>query len=101
MKSSRLKSTTESHTRAAVVRARLAATQETRRVETPEGIEGDRQRSLQQELTDENLPSRPPGDAHEEARHVAEQLLDARDHLGDLVKTPTLPAGFSIVDERV
>nr|MBL8410949.1 hypothetical protein [Dechloromonas sp.] len=101
MKSSRLKSTTESHTRAAVVRARLAATQETRRVETPEGIEGDRQRSLQQELTDENLPSRSSGDAREEARHVAEQLLDARDHLADLVKTPTLPAGFSIVDERI
>jgi len=100
MKASRLKSTTESHTRAAVVRARLAATQEIRRVETPEGIEGDRQRSLQQELTEENRPSRGPGDAREEARHVAEQLLDAREHLDDLLKTPKLPAGFSIVDER-
>ena len=49
MKLSRLESTTQSHSRDSVERAEQAGAQQIRRVEALEGIEGDKERSLQQE----------------------------------------------------
>jgi hypothetical protein len=52
MKLNRLDSTTQPLSREAVARARHVAGEQVRRVEAPEGVEGDRQRSLQQELAE-------------------------------------------------
>lgn len=52
MKLSRLASTTQPHSQEAIERARHVAGESVRRVEALEGVESDRQRSLQQELAD-------------------------------------------------
>lgn len=104
MKSTRLASTTERYARPALERAAETGEAEIRRVETPEAIEGDRQRSLRQELTEADPQGRglaeDNADHRREAHDVAEQLL----HLPEAAKarlTRPLPAGgFRVVDEQ-
>lgn len=94
MKLSRLSSTTQHSTQASIERGRHVDAERIRRVEVMEGIEGDRQRSLQQEMAE--IESAALGDFHgeekvlQEARDVAAQLLDAEIGTDSLIK-PAVP----------
>ena len=105
MKLNRLESTTEHHSRAAAERSLNAADQDVRRVETMEGVEGDRQRSFQQELAAAATGGRPvtadeSKEALRDARQVAAQMVELHDSASLLVKPEALPAGFKLIDER-
>jgi len=102
MKLSRLASTTERHSRAAVERSRAMAEQDVRRVEVAEGVEGDRQRSIQQEMAEADPnASGQSKQMLRDAQEVALKLVGLQGNLDDLVKSPSLPPGFSIIDEHV
>jgi hypothetical protein len=104
MKSQRLASTTERYAPQALERSSLAGAREIRRVEALEAIEGDRQRSLRQELdaADPGGHGLADGDDHvrQEAREVAEQLLKLPDEAKTQLTKPLLPEGFCVVDEK-
>lgn len=90
MKLTRLSSSTQRPTQESIERARHVDEERIRRVEVMEGIEGDRQRSLQQEMA-EVVPA-ATGDFHgeekvlQEARDVAAQLLDPEVGTDSLIK---------------
>lgn len=100
MKLDRLVSTTQSPSVDAAERVHHAA--DVRRVEAPEAVDGDRERSLQQELAEFDPRAAGPSAAgermREEARAVAEQLANLGDKADDLLR-PDLPAGVGKVDE--
>ena len=95
MKLPSLASTTQRPTRESVERVHQVAHERIRRVESMEGIEGDRQRSLRQEL-DEIEPEAMAafeGQAEilREASSVAAQLLTLGAAADDLIKAADLP----------
>ena len=105
MKLSRLESTTQRHSQDAIERARHVAGESVRRVEALEGAEGDRQRSLQQELAD--FDPRAIGSFErdermlQDARQVAAELALLGSNVNGLVKLPALGLPCSRIDDKV
>jgi len=105
MKLSRLESTTQSHSQDAIERARHVAGESVRRVEALEGVEGDRQRSLQQELAD--FDPRAIGSFErdermlQDARQVAAELALLGSNVSGVVKLPALGLPCSRIDDEV
>ncbi|NTV68941.1 MAG: hypothetical protein HGA71_02225 [Azonexaceae bacterium] len=95
MKLNRLSSTTQRPTRESSERVRPVDNEQIRRVEVMEGIEGDRQRSLLQEIAEVD-PS-AVGDFHGQervlqgARDVAAQLLEMEAAGTDSLIKPGVP----------
>lgn len=101
MKLERLTSTTRSISRDAAERARSAASEDHRRVNAGEGVEGDRERSLQQELAaaaSKIAMVATGGEAQEEAREVAEQLLKLGDEAAHLLRPVAASSHSPAVD---
>jgi len=90
MKLTRLSSTTQRTTRESSERLRPLDSEQVRRVELMEGIEGDRQRTLQQEIAE--VDPGAVGDFHgqervlQDARNVAAQLLEMDFGTDSLIK---------------
>ncbi|MBL8430411.1 MAG: hypothetical protein JNJ95_11045 [Dechloromonas sp.] len=90
MKLTSLSSTTQQPTRVSSERVRPLDNERIRRVEVMEGIEGDRQRSLMQEIAE--IEPAAVGDFHGEervmqgAREVAAQLLEMDVGTDSLIK---------------
>lgn len=103
MKLHRLASTTQRLTQESIERVRHAEDQQVRRVELMEGIEGDRQRSLRQEIAEIEPAAIATfeGQAQvlREAGEAAAQLLALGPAADDLIKPTVLPNRFSGVDE--
>ena len=81
MKLTPLSSTTARASSEAVARGREAATAQVRRVEAMEGAEGDRQRSLQQELSEVDPRAVGPFEGHEQIIRDARQVAESLAHL--------------------
>ena len=94
MKLPSLASTTQRPTRESVERVQQVAHERIRRVESMEGIEGDRQRSLRQELAEIDPRAVGPfaGQAQvmSDARIIAEQLARL-DSAANLVRGTAIP----------
>ena len=94
MKLTRLDSTTARPSGEAAARAQAAAPERVRRVEAMEGVEGDRQRSLRQELAEIDPRAVGPfaGQAQvmSDARIIAEQLARL-DSAANLVRGTAIP----------
>ncbi len=104
MKLTRLASTTQRISQEAKERVRQASDENSRRVESLEGVEGDRQRTLQQELA-EVEPAvigefRGNEKIQAEVKAAAEQLLALGNHLGDLIKTDRLVQDGKLIDDQ-
>ena len=104
MKLSRLESTTQQHSQDAIERARHVAGERVRRVEALAGVEGDHQRSLQQEIADFDVRAIGPFEGREhvlqDARKVAAELtLLGKDRSG-LVKLRALSLLCSRIDDK-
>ena len=104
MKLSRLESTTQQHSQDAIERARHVAGESVRRVEALEGVEGDHQRSLQQEIADFDVRAIGPfeGRAHvlQDARKVAAELTLLGTDRNALIKLRALSLHCSRIDDR-
>ena len=104
MKLPSLVSTTQRPTRESVERVRHAD-ERVRRVELMEGVEGDRQRSLQQEIDEIEAAAIAPfeGQAQiqREASEAAAQLLALGAAADNLIKSDALPKVLPAVDESV
>lgn len=105
MKLTPLSSTTQRPTRESSERLRPVDDEQIRRVEVMEGIEGDRRRSLQQEIAE--VDPAAVGDFHGQervlqgAREVAAQLLDMDVGTDSLIK-PGVPLDRLIgIDDSV
>lgn len=104
MKLHRLSSTTQRISQESIERVRQSADEGVRRVELLEGIEGDRQRSLRQELAE--IDPNAIGDFHgseqllQEARAVASQLAALGHSADDLVKSGAVPRKLCGVDDK-
>lgn len=104
MKLSRLESTTQRHSRDAVARAEEAGEQPLRRVEALEGIEGDKERSLQQER--DEVEALAIGEFSggtrilEDARQVASELSVLGDDARSLVNLAKLSLNLVKVDDQ-
>lgn len=94
MKLTRLDSTTARPSGEAAARAQAAAPERVRRVEAMEGVEGDRLRSLRQELAEIDPRAIGPfnGQAQvmSDARMIAEKLASL-DSAAQLVRTAEIP----------
>ncbi|RIX47384.1 MAG: hypothetical protein D3M94_06840 [Rhodocyclales bacterium GT-UBC] len=105
MKLNRLDSTTQHFSRESVERVRHVAEEQVRRVEACEGLEGDRQRSLQQELAEVDQKALGPFLGREqvlqEARQLAAELTSLGDEADRLIKPVDLPAGSLGIDDSV
>ena len=105
MKLSRLESTTQRHSQDAIERARHVAGESVRRVEALEGAEGDRQRSLQQEIADFDPRAIGPFEGDErmlqDARQVAAELALLGPQRSGLVKLEALSLPCSRIDDEV
>lgn len=90
MKLTRLSSTTQRPTRESSEHVRPVGKEQIRRVDDMDGIEGDRQRSLRQEIAE--VDPGAVGDFHGEdrilqgAREVAAQLLELDAGMDSLIK---------------
>ena len=104
MKLSRLESTTQHHSQDAIERARHVAGESVRRVEALEGVEGDRQRSLQQELADfdPRAIGSFEGSEHmlQDARRVAAELTLLGSNRNGLLKLQALSLHCSRIDDQ-
>lgn len=93
MKLDRLTSTTQHLSHEAADRARHVAGESIARVSATEGVEGDRQRSLQQELAEFNQKAVGPFEGGEQvlaaAHEIAQQISSLGSKRHTLVKTPT------------
>lgn len=105
MKLNRLDSTTQRYSRESVERVRHVAEEQVRRIEASEGLEGDRQRSLQQELAEVDPKSLGPFMGREQvlqdARQVAAELALLGHNAESLIKTVALPASGLGIDDSV
>ena len=101
MKPARLESTTDRYARPALERAADAGEHDVRRVEALNAIEGDRKRSVRQEMREADpqgeLATGMSGDAHD----VVEQIAGLPPEKRALLTRPVLPEGFCVVDEKV
>jgi hypothetical protein len=84
MKTSRIISTTQSHSPEAAERALLANAQAVRRVEPMEGANNDRERSLQQDMAEIDPGSVGPYQGVERRRQQAARLAGQMAKLGPL-----------------
>jgi len=104
MKLSRLASTTQSHSPDAVERGRQLAGERVRRVEAMDGAEGDRQRSLQQEIAAVDPQACAPfaGADHvlADARAVAAQLTLLGTSASGLLKLRALSMPVERIDDK-
>lgn len=105
MKLNRLESTTQHTTPEAAERAQQASAQSIRRVEALEGVEGDRQRSVQQELAAFDVRAIGPFEGEEKvlnnARKVAAQISSLGTNLEGLVKLQALSQRYKRIDDSV
>lgn len=104
MKLNRLESTTQQHSPDAIERARHVANESVRRVEALEGVEGDRQRSLQQEIAEFDARAIGPfaGDDHmlQGARQVAAELTLLGSNRNGLLKLQALSLPCVRIDDK-
>ena len=104
MKLARLESTTQRHSQEAVERVGHAEAQRVRRVEAMEGVEGDRERSLQQEIAEIEAKAIGSFDGAEQivedARRVAEQLASLGDNARGLLRLNGLQQRVARVDDE-
>lgn len=104
MKLSRLESTTQSHSPDVVERSRQPAAERVRRVEAMAGAEGDRQRSLQQEIATVDPQAVGPfaGAEHvlEDARAVAAELTLLGTSASGLLKLRVLSIPVERIDDK-
>jgi len=104
MKLNRLESTTQHPSSTSVERVRQQAG-EVRRVEGLEGLEGDRQRSLQQELAEFDPKAIGPFEGGErvlqDARNIAAQLTTLGDAADALIKPGVTVSALYEVDDKV
>lgn len=104
MKLNCLESSTQ-HTTPELVERSRHVSDSIRRVEAQEGIEGDRQRSLQQELAEFDPRAIGPFEGAEvirdNARQVAAQLTLLGNKLDGLVKLQGLSQRFTRIDDKV
>lgn len=104
MKLNRLASTTQQHSPDAIERVRHVAGQSVRRVEALEGIEGDRQRSLQQEIAEFDAKAIGPfaGDERmlQGARQVAAELTLLGTNRNGLLKLQALSHACVRIDDK-
>lgn len=104
MKLSRLESTTQSHSPEAVERGRRQAAVRVRRVEAMEGAEGDRQRSLQQEIAEVDPrvlgPFAGAEQVLEDARQVAAELTLLGTNASGLLKLRALSIPAERIDDK-
>lgn len=102
MKLTRLSSTTQRPSQEAVERVRQVD-ERVRRVELLEGAEGDRQRTLQQEMAEIEPAAMAAfqggGQILQEAQGIAEQLAHLTVGVDSLIKPGALPTGLAGVDE--
>lgn len=105
MKLDRLSSTTQSISPESRERARHVADETVLRVDAMEGIEGDRQRSLQQELADFDPRAVGGFDGGElimaNAQELAQQLSLLGDAANALVKTSGSHISYHGIDAKV
>ena len=104
MKLNRLDSTTQHHSQTALERVHHAASDDVRRVEAMEGVDSDRQRSLQQELAEVDPRALGPfcGSAHvlQDAREVAAQLTLLGGNVQGLVQLQALSLRYPRIDDE-
>jgi len=104
MKLSRLASTTQPHSPDAIERVRHVAGESVRRVEALEGVEGDRQRSLQQELADFDPRAVGSFEGGEQILQDARQLAAELTLLGNsrkgLLKLQAISLPCSRIDDQ-
>ena len=104
MKLTRLSGTTQRLSQESVVRLHQAEMAGVRRVEALEGIEGDRQRTLQQELAEIEPAAIAAfqGDEHilEDARRLAAEVAALGPAADELIKPPALGKLLHGVDDQ-
>lgn len=104
MKLNRLESTTQSHSRDAVERGSQIAGESVRRVEALEGVEGDRERSLQQEIAEVDPKALGPFEGGEQvmqdARKIAARLTLLGTNASGLLKLQTLSVARKRIDDK-
>jgi len=104
MKLNRLESTTQRLSQESRERARHVAGQQVRRVESLEGIEGDRQRSLQQEMAE--IEAGAIGEfsgaqrVFQDAREMAAELAALGTAADELIKGDALGAATGHIDDQ-
>lgn len=103
MKLQRLGSTTQRPSQEAIERARESVDERVRRVEAGEGVEGDRERSLQQEL--DEAAQKIPGEVEQpnvqnQARDVANRLADLPEDAAKRLIRPGSKQRIKVVDEN-
>lgn len=103
MKLKRLDSTTQYRSPESVERARRLRAVEVRRVESAEGLDGERQRSLQQEVAD--FAANPPGPFKggqrilQDAQELAAELTARGADSLSLIKLAPAASSFCGVDD--
>lgn len=104
MKLNRLESTTQRISRDAVERVEHVSAAAVRRVEAAEGVEGDRQRSLQQDIAEFDAKAVGPFEGREytrqEARQAAAQLTLLGNSANGLLKLRALSVACQRVDDE-
>jgi hypothetical protein len=105
MKLNRLESTTRTHSSDAVEHPRQLAGDTVQRVEAAQGVEADRQRSLQQELAEFDPRAVGPFAGGErvmqDAREVAAQLASLGEAADAMIKLGPVARAFCQVDDKV
>jgi hypothetical protein len=105
MQLNRLESTTQKQSSEAVERPRQLADDSVRRVEAAQGVEADRQRSLQQELAEFDPRAVGPFAGGErvmqDAREVAAQLASLGPAADAMLKLGPVARAFCQVDDKV
>ena len=105
MKLNHLESTTQKPSSQLVERPRQAPGEPARRVEAMEGLEADRQRSLQQDLAEFDPRAVGPFEGEErilkDAREVAAQLVLLGEAADVMIKPGRAARGFLGVDDKV
>ena len=104
MKLDRLEAKTAKPTQEARERGQIAAAHTVRRVEALEGVEADRQRSLQQELAAADPRAAAPFSGQEQvlaaAREVARTITSLGNQRSALIALHSLARSLSRVDEQ-
>jgi hypothetical protein len=105
MKLKRLDSTTQYRSPESVERARRSSAVEVRRVESAEGLDGERQRSLQQEVADfpANIPDHFEGGQRIllDVQALAAELVARGADSHSLIKLASAASSFYQLDDKV
>lgn len=104
MKPARLESTTDRYSRPALERATDAGELDVRRVEALNAIEGDRKRSVRQEMREadpqDGTALAVAQGVHPDARELVERVAGLSPEKRALLTKPGLPDGLCVVDEK-